>query len=423
MPLYKEKWEKALRLDKTDKEVFSREGIKKTLGVSENDARGIHFALRNESIIRFLRGNDSFQDEKEVLIEDSGNERTIFVRSHQIRTLDELLKYSNVDMNEWKVSKHTVNKWGSEKNANFQVKAWLEKRVNDFSPEELMIEFQEKLDSHVVPKEYPKIKVEKDGLLLEVSIPDFHFGQLSWGRETGDSNYDLKIASKLFLQAVNYFCQNAKQFKIKKILFPVGSDFFNINSKLNQTVLGTTQDEDCRWQKSFDQGLNLVIAAIDILQNIAPVDVLVVPGNHDEERIYYMGATLEAWYRNCKHVNVDNSPTIRKYYLFGENLLGFTHSDKEKKTKNSLPMIMASERKEWWGQTKFREFHIGHKHHADITQTKLVKEDDGVKTIMIPSLAPLDAWHSGKGYSHVKEAISSVYHENKGCISRLYYHP
>ena len=38
----------------------------------------------------------------------------------------------------------------------------------------------------------------------------------------------------------------------------------------------------------------------------------------------------------------------------------FTHGSEEK--RDSLPMLMANERKELWAETKFREWHLGHMH-------------------------------------------------------------
>jgi hypothetical protein len=402
-----------------DNKKITRFALSDEFNIGDYLARCLTFVLQHENIIRFPRHQS---DSRDILVEDNGESKYIQISSSDIRTLEELLQYSNVDLKEWEVTKHVVNTWGKQSNSNFQVKAWLKKRFKDFNINEFLKEFEERATIHA--PSYPKVEIIKDKeCLLEISIPDFHFGQLSWGKETEGTNYDIKIAKKLFIDTINYFLESIQGFDVGQILFPVGNDFFNTNSKLNETVNGTKQDEDGRWKKTFDEGLELVIAGIDFLREKARVDVLIIPGNHDEERIYYLGAALKAWYRNCNNVNIDNSPTMRKYYLFGKCLLGFTHSDKEKISKNSLPMIMAGERKEWWGQTKYREWHIGHKHHADETQTKVVKEDDGVRVVMIPSLAAIDAWHAEKGFHAIREAKCFIWEKNKGCIASLNYHP
>jgi hypothetical protein len=51
---------------------------------------------------------------------------------------------------------------------------------------------------------------------------------------------------------------------------------------------------------------------IDKCASIAPVDVIIIPGNHDEERTFYMGDALACRYEGNPNVTVDNSPKTRK---------------------------------------------------------------------------------------------------------------
>ena len=43
-----------------------------------------------------------------------------------------------------------------------------------------------------------------------------------------------------------------------------------------------------------------MVTAIDYLKEIAPVDVVVISGNHDYERMFYAGDVIAGWYRNDK---------------------------------------------------------------------------------------------------------------------------
>ena len=52
-------------------------------------------------------------------------------------------------------------------------------------------------------------------------------------------------------------------------------------------------------------------------------------GNHDEERIWYLGEYLEAWYHKNPNVTVNNRPK-EKILFFGSVLLGLTHGYSEK---------------------------------------------------------------------------------------------
>jgi hypothetical protein len=139
-----------------------------------------------------------------------------------------------------------------------------------------------------------------------------------------------------------------------------------------------------------------MVWAIDSLSQIAPVDVVIVKGNHDAERSFYLGDSLYCWYDKNKNVNINNSPKSRKYYKWGINLIGFTHCQDEK--PSSLPMLMANERSQDFADTKIHEWHCGHIHTSKKIEFKSMDEIDGVMIRFISSMSGADAWHYSKGF-------------------------
>ena len=260
-----------------------------------------------------------------------------------------------------------------------------------------------------VPKiSYPKLK---DGVLLELAIFDAHFGRLCWGEESG-ADFDVHIAEKLLKQTLMELLDYSRNFNVSKILIPFGGDYFNSNSKSNSTVLGTVQQEDTRYSKTFRLGRQLAIDIIDRCFQVAPVDVVLVKGNHDEERLFYLGDSLECWYHNNKNVNIDNSPKSRKYYPFGNTLLGFTHGDDVKLEK--LPFLMALETSDLWNKSKFREIHTGDKHH------RLTLNENGVVVRIIGSIVAPDQWTHNKGFiGSIRATESFIFHPQKGLIAQF----
>ena len=119
-------------------------------------------------------------------------------------------------------------------------------------------------------------------------------------------------------------------------------------------------------------GRKLLIEAIDYLSNFAPVDVIVISGNHDFERMFYVGDTIDMYFSKSKYVTVDNSMKFRKYYKFGNVLLGYTHGGEEKEA--DLPLLMAQEVPILWSETKYREMHLGHLHHKKEIKYRSTKE-------------------------------------------------
>lgn len=254
------------------------------------------------------------------------------------------------------------------------------------------------------------------GLLCEMALFDLHLGKLCWAPEVGE-DYDTRLAMRVYRQALAGLVSQARRWPVARYLFPIGNDFYNVDNGLGTTTAGTRQDEDGRWKKSFVAGVGLVAEAVATLARLAPVDVLVCAGNHDSERAFYMGEVIRATFRASRGVNVDNSPTVRKYYTWGQCLIGFTHGDKEK--ARDLPLIMATEQPRAWGRSKFREMHLGHFHHRRDIAFQPVAEQSGVRVRMIPSLAPADAWHKGQGYAGLRSSEAYLWHKSQGCVATL----
>jgi len=399
-----------------NKGTITRHEIMQLLGVSENEARIIRTVVTDKETLQdFINGSDS---ETNVYKEESDTEQTIVTRSSDVETLQQLLDFCKVDLEKWEVSKHIVNSWGSQEHPSFQVKAWLRLKSGKANLVDMLKEFRKEAEHHAPEYEPIKHVIQSDNI-LELSIHDFHLGSLVWGLETRDKDYDLKIAKELYIKAVDYFLDHANSYNPEKIIFLVGSDFFNVDNAANTTSAGTPQSEDSRFQKTFTEGWQLIVDAIDKCRELADVDVVVIPGNHDFERSYYLGEVLSAWYSKCNNVTVDNGPQARKYYEYGSNLIGFSHGLEAK--INELPLIMAQEAAEAWGRTKTREFHIGHLHHIKKMIFCPIEEVQAVRVRQVSSLASTDGWHSKKGYHSVKEANGFIWNKEKGNIATFNY--
>jgi len=318
--------------------------------------------------------------------------------------------------------------WVAKTYQNFQVKARLERDLQLIKERIVGELFQKMVQDYKPPQvTVPKLETLKfeEKNLLEISIFDLHIGKLAWGGETFE-NFDVKIARQRFLTSIKKLLQRAEGFNYNRILFPVGNDFFNSDTMENTTTKGTPQDEDLRWQKTFDVGTRLLVDAINLLkQSGVPVDVVVIPGNHDFERSYYLGSYLEAWFNQDPLVNINNGASPRKYYRYGNLLLGLTHGSEEKEA--SLPMLMATdiESKPLWSKTKFHEWHIGHIHRKrivqyDINKSRLLNEDLGVTIRYLSSLTGTEEWHHKKGFvGSTKAADAFVWNHEFGLIAHL----
>lgn len=354
----------------------------------------------------------------EITEEGTDNEKRLNALSTRIKTVEELLAKAEVDTDVWMIERYTVNQWevGAKMDDGriaveplFQVKAWLKRK----EPKEVgVVKALREIQSR--PCSYPKVNLPKPkgSYLMEMSIPDLHLGKLCWHPETGD-DYDVKIAETLFKNAIADLTAKALVYRVSRILFILGNDYFNTDDG-RATTAGTVQDEDGRWQKTFDIGTSLAIWAVDYLRQIAPVDVVIVTGNHDAKRTYYVGTTLKARYESIpkSNVTVNNEPTLRKYYQWGRCLIGLTHGNEEK--LEQLADIMAHERPKEFSECRWRSWRLGHLHHHRrlLTISRVTHREIIVETL--PSISGMDAWHKAKGYAGDRSAKVTLWHEQNG---------
>jgi hypothetical protein len=364
-----------------------------------------------------LLKDKEIKDKSEISIEYKENEEQIIniKNSDDITNPDETFAYLKLKKEEWEIKNFSFSSYKGS------VRLEIKPIVQKFD-EAIKENFIKDMIKHS-PKCYKKIKrssIKKDKCMAQINIFDLHFGLLSWFREVG-VNYDIKIAEKLMHDTVDSFLYVMNKYQIEKILFPIGSDFYNVNNAAKTTAKGTLQDEDCRWQKSFERGRILIVSILDKLRNKADVDVLVIPGNHDTERSFYLGDAIYCWYHNDPCVNIDNEPTERKYYQYQNNLIGLTHGSGIKDAK--LAALMPFEAKKIWSNIKFAEVHRAHKHHETVkTLSDDVIEIDSIKVRGISSLTAPSAWSKKTGYIALREAQMFIWHPMRGNIAQFNYH-
>lgn len=344
----------------------------------------------------------------------------------RITSLDELVAFCNIDLVEWKVDRWVCNKWEvGAKNTDgdvvvqplFQVKVWLVRRVQELIAMSLRDELV--ADAKKFAPKYKAIRYPKhaDGYLYEIAMPDLQLGRLVMEEEAGINSSPDSYAVRA-TTAVNELMMYVRNYPIERIVLPVGNDFFDANTAEGMTAHGTPQRDDVRWQRTFRIGRSLMVNIIDTLSGVAPVDVIIVPGNHDEERIFYLGEALLAWYHNHPNVAVDNLARKRKYYSFGKCLLGLTHGYYEK--LDALSALMPYEVPEAWAASTCREYHLGDKHHKRDMILKTQEMSNGVVVRVLRSLATPSVWEFDKGFVGTPPAAEGfLWHPSKGVVGQF----
>ena len=318
---------------------------------------------------------------------------------------DVAMKMVNTEVDGKKVirkSKPLINK-----NRKYSITLTVKPLGGNITFPQILSAFRELEPVDLVEYEYIKDLNQNGSYLLELPIMDFHLGKLSWSGETGKEDYDLKIAEKLWRKTVDDLIFKSLAFgNVEKIIFPVGQDFFHFDTPRTTTTAGTQMDSDTRWEKMFVKGIELLVWAIERLRKIAPVEVLWIPGNHDQMLSYAATVGLSQRYSSIESVTVDLSATPRKYRLFGKNLIGYSHGEKEGKRLEGLMQVEAPE---LWGKSIFREFHMGHLH------TELTKTNNGIIFRRISAITATDSWHVENGFiGSVRQAQAFIWDRELG---------
>lgn len=260
------------------------------------------------------------------------------------------------------------------------------------------------VDAPKVP-EIPAPEILDSDLLTVYPMGDPHLGMYAWAAETG-ADFDLDIAERNLVAATVRLVMASPPSE-EALIVNVG-DFFHGDTSANRTLRsGHALDVDTRWAKVLRVGARTMRTCIDTaLTRHKRVRVVNEIGNHDEHTSQAMTLALSMLYENNPRVSFDDSPAKFHYHVFGKNLIGITHGDTVK--PDALGGIMATDRPEDWGATKFRYWLTGHVHN------RRVFELPGCLVESFRTLAGKDSWTAASGYRAGRDMQSLVLHREFG---------
>lgn len=288
---------------------------------------------------------------------------------------------------------------------------WVKTVLNNDKAEQVVRDFVELLAKDVkglAPIIKPPKHSDSD-LLAVYPMGDPHFGMYAWAEETGD-DFDTEIAERLTCAAVDRLVDSAPAAETA-LLLELGDFFHADNNTARTPQSGAQLDVDTRWARVMQIGLRAMIYCVKRLaEKHKTVHVRIKKGNHDPHASFALALALDAYFHGQERIKIDLSPSVHWFFRFGKVLIGSTHGDTTKMV--NLPGVMAADRPEDWGATKFRYWYAGHVHHTE------VKEYPGVICEYFRTLAAKDAWHAGQGYRAGRDMQCIVHHREFGEIER-----
>ena len=325
------------------------------------------------------------------------------VNTDWIETPEQLIAHYKIDLKVWELDFFQISRWPQKEEGNQLVAVKCKFKRRKEQPVENVIEkFEQALQSYKAPKYKAKKRPTQDFAGI-INIYDAHIDKVTILAETGhdsDIHKNVEMFRKYFdeLLATVQDCE--------QLIFPIGNDFFNVNDSTGTTKKGTKQATVVHHADAFEIGLHLLLECIDKAQQVAPVFVPVIQGNHDTDISTLCGVSLNALYRGNKNVEINKSRLERKYKRYHNNLFGFNHGDKVQPGK--LPLIMAQEEKLNWSNTEFRYFFLGHKHHKEEFQFLRTKDAVGVQVRHLRAITQDCHWNVQAGWIGAVKSAQSL---------------
>ena len=370
------------------------------LGISESEV---------DLLLAELRKKDDIEEEiveyhTRVNVESGSMESTIEV-SYEPKDDLELAQLHKINLDKYKIA----NYWTKMKsNGKFTSSVFATLRQpKDYTPED----FAKFLENYTPPQ----IKIyhvtddvgamDKEVVDIEISIADFHLAKKTLEEETILTKKD-----QFMLVLQDLVDKVRASFYIDTIVFPISNDFFHTDNYHNQTTNGTPQDVLVGYDNEYEEGFDLLVRAIAFLESVSEnVEVILVQGNHDRTKSFYLAHALEVFFNRNKNINFQREHSTTKSIVLGKTFIGYHHGNCK---IDELPLLFATGKDSFdFGAAKYREIHTGDKHHY------MAKEVKGVRIQQMPSLSGTDRWHLDNNYvNNIRAGLVLIYHRSYGKI-------
>ena len=361
-------------------------------------------------------------DAEQVTQTQSGDVLEARSTSRRIKTVEDLLRHIEADMQRFEIAASEATKWetGDGEGSTLElhrVFVRLKPKAGPSTREcvEAMIQAASKPLRKPLTKSVKAPK--RDGLWQVLVIADTHFAKYAWRETTGGDDYDLTIAERLVGEATEELLAMGDTYKPVRRTIAMLGDLFHYDTPAGTTTSGTPLERDGRLQKMIQVGCDSLLGAIERSAATVPTDVTIVNGNHDETLTWAFQRIMQERFRNDRRVRIDGRYTGRQYVTHGRNLLGFVHGHR---AKRKLPQIMALEAAADWSQCPYREWHTGHFHSQAAEWQRPIETLDGVIVRTAPALCPPDDWHSVNGFIGSRQACETFIYSPEGGLTAMH---
>lgn len=366
--------------------------------------------MKNQEVLQYVADNWFKKTVAEISRNTKLSEKTIrnyakaaCLPSKKSNLFQEVLTKNNFSPPKWK------DGWLKTEEASIRIV-----NTSEVPFEEIKEDMIKEMKKH--SPRYKKIKRTKmSNHLLVIDIADLHLNKLSLKEETGDE-YNLKIAIERANKAIDEILTRAKPYNIEKILFVIGNDILNTDNN-KATTAGTSQSMETEWWRAFKIARKLYVEIIEKLLTKCDLHIMHNPSNHDWYSGFMLADAVYCWFHKHPNITWDITNHHRKYFKYGQNLIGTSHGDGAK--VDDMPMLMATEAKQLWSQTNYRYIYLHHIHHKKHLKYLVGSDKQQITIEYMRSPSGADPWHSRNGYHAPKSIEGFIHDKENGQVARI----
>lgn len=272
----------------------------------------------------------------------------------------------------------------------------------------------------VVPLKLPKTSFKHVDV---VGVSDWHYGKLCYNSK-GQVVYNRKIAIKTLHEANRNMMAKVAAFGApEKWVIPIGTDNMHVDGINHTTTSGTPQARQTEgdWEIDIKNYVDVVMQMIDAYAQVAPVELIVLPGNHDYQTSRMLGVLLEVTYSKSTRVKVIHRPAAPRIYTqHGSNVLVFAHGEDASLAKwdrEIFKLFLAEAKEQGVSLDKSKNIYFYHGH----VHTFEMKDLGGIQRISLPSLSGEDSWHKKNLYvGNRQQALIDCLNPDSGRVATFF---
>lgn len=388
-------------------ELLTRKKSKKfyaeKLGISEFEVTELLKELREKDNYQNAEGKN-YTEERKVNVEKGTIESTI-VSDFDPKDDLELAKLHKINLDKYVIT----NYWSKMLPSGKFTSSIFSKRkeAKDYSPEDFAKFLENYKPTNILVTKIPNFK---DVVNVEISLSDYHLA-----KRTVDGDNSVEARAKRYLDVAQSLINKVvSNYHIDTVILPISNDFFHTDNYQHQTTNGTPQDTIMDYSEEYELGFSVLVDTINMLRQYASqVVVVLVQGNHDRTKSFYLAHALDVFFKDALDVDFIREHSVVKGITLGSTFIGWHHGNCK---IEDLPLLFAThpQYSQSFGKAKYREVHTGDKHHY------MAKEVKGVRIQQMPSLSGTDRWHLDNNYVHsVRAALALVYDIELGKIAEF----